>query len=160
MKLTAEAARRWIDVRGARFRGIVIEESGEILGVGRASYRPPGWLRDAMLARDTTCTAPLCRVSAKISHLDHGHEWHDDGRTDAANLGWLHQGCHTLKRAWKVRGLPDGSRIWTHPRTGMTFRHVPTRRPLRPPDDSDPPDPRPGPARRDDCDPPDPDLPF
>jgi hypothetical protein len=146
MKLTADAARRWIAQRGARLRGIVIEESGEILGVGRARYTPPGWLRDAILARDTTCTAPLCRASAKISHLDHAKEWHQGGRTDVANLGWLHPACHTLKRSWQVHGLPDGTRIWTHPRTGMTFQTLPTRRPHNLPQ----PPPAPGqPAGRD-----------
>jgi hypothetical protein len=153
LRLTAAAARRLLDERGAELRTIVVD-AGQVLGVGRATRVPPGWLRDATLAVHSTCTAPLCDRPALGADLDHAQPWHptrpDDlpGGTDVDNLGPL---CATTNRAkeaagWRATQHPDGRRTWTHPRTGLTITSLPAtwRRP-----------PRDGPSERRDRDGPD-----
>ena len=138
LRLSARAARELIDRGGADLRTIVVDRHGETLGVGRRTRVPRGWLRDAVLARDDTCTAPGCRTAARRCHLDHAHRWTDDGPTDVANLAPL---CATDNHArerdgWEASGGNDGTRTWHHPATGLTVTHLPsTWRP--PPHDRD-----------------------
>jgi hypothetical protein len=133
LRLTSGAARRLLDQRGAELRTIVVDH-GRVLGVGRTSRVPPGWLRDATLAVHSTCTGPLCDRPALGADLDHARPWHptrsDDlpGTTDVDNLGPL---CATTNRAketagWRARQHPDGRRTWTHPRTGLQITSLPT----------------------------------
>ena len=127
LRLSARASRELLDAGGADLRSIIIDQSGEVLGVGRRTRVPPGWLRDARLALDSTCTAPGCQVAARNCHLDHGHRWEDGGPTDVANLSHL---CATDNHArerdgWDAVGASEGSRRWFHRRTGLHVRHVP-----------------------------------
>jgi hypothetical protein len=145
LRLTTAAARRLLDTRGAELRTVIIDQ-GQVLGVGRTTRVPPGWLRDATLAVHDTCTGPLCDRPALGADLDHATPWqparpHDpSGTTDLTNLGPL---CAATNRAketagWRARQHPDGRRTWTHPRTGLTTTTIPaTWRP--PPDSTDPP---------------------
>jgi hypothetical protein len=150
LRLTAAAARRLLDERGAELRTVVVNH-GQVLGVGRTTRVPPGWLRDATLAVHSTCTAPLCDRPALGADLDHARPWHptrpDDlpGGTDVDNLGPL---CATTNRAkeaagWRATQHPDSRRTWTHPRTGLKITSLPTT--WRPP-------PRDGPSERRDRD--------
>jgi hypothetical protein len=141
LRLTSAAARRLLDQRGVELRTIVVDD-GQVLGVGRTTRVPPGWLRDATLAVHSTCTGPLCDRPALGAELDHARPWHPThpdqlpGGTDADNLGPL---CATTNRAketagWRATQHPDGRRTWTHPRTGLevtslpaTWRPPPTR---------------------------------
>jgi hypothetical protein len=133
LRLTSGAARRLLDQRGAQLRTLVVD-GGRVLGVGRTSRVPPGWLRDATLAVHSTCTGPLCDRPALGTDLDHARPWHptrpDDlpGTTDVDNLGPL---CATTNRAketagWQARQHADGRRTWTHPRTGLKITSLPT----------------------------------
>lgn len=148
LRLSAQASRELVATGGADLRTIVVDEVGEVLGVGRRTRVPPRWLRDAVLARDATCSAPGCRVAARLCHLDHAHRAEDGGPTDAANPSPL---CATDNHArerdgWDARGDPDGARRWRHRRTGVEVRHVPdTWRP--PPTHSRTGSPRDGPRR-------------
>jgi hypothetical protein len=145
LRLTAAAARQLLDARGAELRTVIVDH-GQVLGVGRATRIPPGWLRDATLAVHDTCTGPLCDRPARTADLDHATPWwpthpgDPPGTTDLTNLGPL---CATTNRAketagWRARQHPDGRRTWTHPRTGLTITSIPaTWRP--PPDGTGPP---------------------
>lgn len=150
MKVAADTARRLVDEAGAHLRTIVLEETGQVLGVGRRSYRPPGWLRDAALVRDETCRAPHCRTAARLCDLDHADPWtahlrtagDDDGGhaiggpTDIVNLAHICRTDHGAKDrdGWHVYGFPDGDRggihRWIHRRTGLTIDTVPATRRL------------------------------
>jgi hypothetical protein len=143
LRLTAAAARQLLEARGAEVRSIVVD-GGEVLGVGRATRIPPGWLREATLAVHDTCTGPLCRQPANGSDLDHARPWWptgpDDvgGNTDLINLGPL---CartnHEKERAgWRVEQRPDGRRTWSHPRSGLRITSVPATWRPPPPDDT------------------------
>jgi hypothetical protein len=152
LRLTSSAARRLLDTRGVELRSIIVDH-GEILGVGRTTRMPPGWLRDLALAIHDTCTGPLCDRPALGAELDHARPWHPTrpgepaGTTDIDNLGPL---CATTNRAketagWHAHQRPDGRRTWTHPRTGLRITSLPAtwRPPPTPPPQQRPPtDPR------------------
>jgi hypothetical protein len=145
LRLASDAARRLLDARGVELRTIVVDH-GTVVGVGRHTRVPPGWLHDAAQAVHDTCTAPWCDRPARSCELDHAIPWHphrpDDpaGRTDIDELGPLCGGTNRDKEAagWHVTQTADGRRTWTHPRTGLTItapasRSRPSRRPGDPP---------------------------
>jgi hypothetical protein len=142
LRLTAATTRQLVATRGASLRTLVIDH-GTVIGVGRRTRIPPGWLADATLAVHDTCTGPLCDRPARSADLDHATPWHPTrpdtapGRTDLDNLGPL---CATTNRTketdgWHATQTPDGRRTWTHPRTGLTITTIPTtwRPPGHPP---------------------------
>jgi hypothetical protein len=115
MHLDANAARRLADA-GVEVR-LIVTDRGRIVGIGRQSRVPPGWLRDATLALHDTCTAPGCDRAALCCHTDHAVPWDDGGHTDIGNCGPLcgHDN-HTKERAgWKATGQPMGPATGTTP---------------------------------------------
>jgi hypothetical protein len=182
VRVPTDVARRLADRNGVSVRGIVVDDTGRVLGVGRRRRQPPGWVRDAILARDAVCAEPACERSALRCDLDHVRAWVDGGGTDVDNLQPLCAAVNRrLKASWRVQVEPDGSRRWFHPRTGLTVRTVPTARRLGIEAGPDPPhdhdgrqcpassqssgaasrggrNPRPDPAHR--VPPPDPRVPF
>jgi hypothetical protein len=139
LRLSGSAARRLADA-GVELRTVIVDECGAVVGIGRASRQSPGWLHDAALALNASCTGPCCAASARVSHLDHAQPWHpvrpDDlpGTTDIANMAPLcgRQNRTKERDGWKVTGSADGGRVWTHPRSGIVYRHLPDH--WRPPD--------------------------
>jgi hypothetical protein len=144
LKVSAGTARDWLDQAGCRLRTIVLDHTGQVLGVGRAARHAPGWLTDATNATAATCQAPGCRTAASACDLDHHTPWHpvrpDDpaGATDVHNLGPLCRTDNVAKerQGWTVRQQDDGTIAWDHPRSGLTVRTLPwatTRAAARPP---------------------------
>jgi hypothetical protein len=141
LKLTAAAARRLTDERGALLRTVVVDETGGVLGVGRATRRPPGWMADATAAVHDTCTGPGCDRPARTGQDDHAAPWWPTrpdqaaGTTDVANIGPLCDATNRQKEAagWRVAQTTGGVRTWHHPRSGLTTTTVPST--WRPPDD-------------------------
>jgi hypothetical protein len=126
MQVDADTARQLTDRLGANLRLVVVDR-GRVVGVGRTTSEPPGWLADAIAAVYDTCTEPGCDVAVRICDSDHATRWADGGRTDADNLAPL---CATTNRGidrdrWEITQQPDGTRTWHHPRTGLTTRTVP-----------------------------------
>lgn len=134
VRVTASTARRLLDERGADLRTVILDRSGGVVGVGRRVRLAPGWLRDATLALHDTCSAPGCSAPARTSDLDHARPWvaarPDDqpGSTDVAELAPLcEKHNHRKERdGWTVRQTTDGRRIWTHQRSGLVTRTVPS----------------------------------
>jgi hypothetical protein len=155
VRLTTDAARRLVDTRGVELRAVILDE-GTVVGVGRATRRPPGWLTDAIAELHSTCTGPLCDRPARGAQLDHAIPWtptgpHEvPGTTDVDNVGPLCGDTNRGKEAagWRATQTADGRRRWHHPRTGLTTTSIPTA--WRPPDPphrppgTDPPDQPPG----------------
>lgn len=141
LRLTSAAAAELADRRGALLRTIVIDDDGAAIGVGRATRRPPGWLRDAIAAIHDTCSEPGCDRPARGADHDHARPWwptgpdQRPGHTDLAELGPLCDATNRDKEAagWKVRQTAAGIRTWHHPRSGLTTTTVPAT--WRPPDD-------------------------
>jgi hypothetical protein len=133
LRITAPAARRLLERYGARVRTILTDH-GSVIGVGRATRIPPGYLRDAALAVHDTCTGPYCTRPARGAELDHAVPWHPahpdqpPGHTDHDNLGPLCDSTNRAKEAagWRATQHPDGRRRWHHPRTGLTITTIPT----------------------------------
>jgi hypothetical protein len=132
LKLSSQAARHLLDQQQAQLRVVVVDQ-GDVVGVGRQTRVPPGWLTDIIAAVHDTCTEPLCDRPARQADLDHATPWwperpdHPYGTTDADNLGPL---CTTTNQTrqrggWHPTQTSDGRRTWTHPHTGLTITTVP-----------------------------------
>jgi hypothetical protein len=134
LKLTGPAARRLLDERGASLRTVVVDDDGTVLGVGRATRRPPGWLSEANLAVHDTCTGPGCDRPATIAHTDHATPWwptrpdQPAGTTDVDNVGPLCDATNRAKEAsgWQVDQRRPGIRTWRHDRSGLTCTTIPS----------------------------------
>ncbi len=133
LKVAGATARRWIDEAGARLRTVVLDDTGQVLGVGTRTRVPPGWLADAMLATDAVCRAPGCRTAAAACDLDHHQPVHPTrpgdpvGPTDVDNLGPVCRSDNVDKerQGWQVRRQADGTISWSHQRSGIELRTVP-----------------------------------
>ena len=126
MWLDAHTARKLADTHGTTLR-TVVHNQGRVVGVGKRTEQVPGWLAEATLAIHDTCTAPGCKVAARICDTDHAVPWSADGPTDIDNLAPL---CATDNRAkepagWHCHQHPDGRRTWTHKPTGLTTTTLP-----------------------------------
>ena len=126
MWLDAETARRLAETHGTTLR-LVVHDQGRVVGVGRKTGKVPGWLAEATLALHDTCTAPGCKVAARVCDTDHATPWAADGPTDLDNLAPL---CATDNRAkepagWHCHQHPDARRTWTHQPTGLTTTTLP-----------------------------------
>jgi hypothetical protein len=140
VQVDAATCRRLIDQLGADVR-LVIVDRGAVVGVGRTTRKPPGWLTDAQLTLHDTCSEPGCHTAARVCDGDHAVPVGDGGTTDVANLA---PECAATnrgpdRRRWQVTQTPDGVRVWRHRRTGLTTRTLPGtwRPPKRPPPDPD-----------------------
>ncbi|MTV24512.1 HNH endonuclease [Nitriliruptoraceae bacterium ZYF776] len=149
LRCTSATARRLLDTAGARLRTVVIDDDGTVLGVGRATRRPPGWLTDALAAIHDTCTGPGCDRPAGRAQTDHARPWwprpdQPTGGTDLDNLGPLCPATNRAKESagWQATQTAAGTRTWHHPRTGLTTTTIPAT--WRPPDDPRPRRGRPG----------------
>jgi hypothetical protein len=140
MKITASALQRLVDARGADLRTVVLDDVGQIVGVGRRSHVPPGWLREAIWARDTVVADPDRTCPVRRADLDHVDPW-PAGPTDVANLQPLGRTWHNHKtdRRWTVTRTRDGTTTWTHSRHRWQVRLAPPRRDLARPPDPGPP---------------------
>lgn len=109
--------------------------TGEALEQPGSRYRPPPALREAIIARDVTCTFPGCRTPADRCDLDHTLPY-DDTRdpgqqTRRSNLAALCRHHHNLKThgRWTPRRDPrTGVTTWTSP-TGKPYTREPSRAP-------------------------------
>ncbi len=134
MKVSAAVLQRLVDERGADLRGVVLDDCGQVVGVGRATQVPPHWLRQAIWARDLAVRDPDGSCPVRRGDLDHVTEW-PDGATDVTNLHPLGRRWHNHKtsKAWTVTRCDDGSTTWRHRRHGWVLRLAPARRNLTTP---------------------------
>ncbi|MBY5163906.1 HNH endonuclease signature motif containing protein [Salsipaludibacter albus] len=132
MKVTSDVARRWV-ADGAATRLVAVDDVGQVVGVGHRTKVPPGWLRDAVIARDLHDTAPASTTAARLCDVDHVVPW-PEGPTDVGNLGLVSRRAHTRKtrKQWRLDRHPDGSRTWTVPASGYQV-HQPAPFHLPPP---------------------------
>ncbi len=106
-------------------------ETGMVLSVGRAQYRPPPALRRLVKWRADRCMAPGCGIPASRCEIDHRVAWEQGGETRLENLNPFCKGHHTLKHhgGWTVRdvGGSFGAVEWISP-TGRRYVVQPERR--------------------------------
>ena len=128
----AATARRLATGETASWRTLLTDDAGQLVDIGRRSYRPRQVLRDFIVARDRRCTFPGCGQPAARCDLDHVRPYRSGGATDPANLQSLCRRHHRAKHQteWTPRRRRDGSTVWTSP-TGHAYR---TKPPPLPPD--------------------------
>jgi len=93
IRVTSDTVRRWVDVHGADCRLVVLDDVGEIVGVGRKARFAPDWLREAVMARDLHDTAPCSTTPAMHCHVDHVKDWEVGGRS-----AWSSERSEELQR--------------------------------------------------------------
>jgi hypothetical protein len=103
-QIDAESARLLAADPTGTWRRIITDDTGRLLELGTAKYRPPAGLAAHVLARDRTCRAPGCR--RRRMDLDHIQEYAAGGATSDANLGGLCRRHHVIK----TLGLIDYTR--------------------------------------------------
>jgi len=131
--MDASSTRRMIDERGADLRTVILD-SGKVVGVGRRTRVPPGWLSDALLAIHDTCCAPGCDAPARSADIDHAVPWHParptdrPGRTDIDQLAPVcaHHNRRKERDGWRVVQHADHTRTWSHPRSGLSTTTAPS----------------------------------
>lgn len=146
MKVSTSTLQRLVDQRGADLRGVVLDDCGQVVGVGRRTQVPPRWLREAIWTRDLTVRDPDRAAPIRHADLDHIDAWRDDGTggpTDVANLHPPGRRWHNHKtsRHWTVARQRDGTTLWRHRRHGWTIRLATPRRDLTRPPPTGPPRP-------------------
>lgn len=134
MKVSSGTLQRLVDERGADLRGVVLDDSGQVVGVGRRTHVPPQWLRHAMWARDLAVRDPDGSCPIRTADLDHVTAW-PEGPTDVDNLQPVGRRWHNHKTSknWEVTRASDGVTTWTHRRHGWTLRLAPPRHELADP---------------------------
>lgn len=105
------ATARQLAARAATWAELTVDPTtGAPLAIGRTRYTPTAAMRRFLGARDATCRFPGCDKPAAATEVDHTHEWHHGGPTDADNLAQLCREHHRLKTLgyWSVEhvGMP------------------------------------------------------
>ncbi len=139
MKVSADTLQRLVDERGADLRTVVLDDCGQVVGVGTRTRVAPGWLREAIWARDLAVRDPDGTTPVRRADLDHVRAW-PDGATHVDNLQPLGRRWHNHKtsKQWTVHRARDGTTVWRHRRHGWRITLAPPRRDL-----TDVPDPGP-----------------
>ena len=120
-------------------RLITDPDTGQLMSVGRAKYRPPADLDDYVRIRARTCSHPGCNQPAQFVDVDHVEDWANGGETSANNLDGRCRYHHLLKNepGWTYETGPDGITLITTP-AGRTYTSAPEsihepRQPEEPP---------------------------
>jgi hypothetical protein len=93
-------------------------ETGARLSVGKDRYVAPRDMKNALRARDGTCSMPMCSMPAEFCDIDHTVDWAKGGTTSLNNLTFLCRGHHSLKHAtaWTPSQDPGTAVVtWTSP---------------------------------------------
>lgn len=109
-----------------RVRRVVLDADDVIVNAGRLTRLYRGPLRQALQALNPRCRWLACMLRARISAMDHRHEYGDGGITDAANGEVMcdHHNRFKSQRDYRARRMPNG--WWVI--------HRPDGTPLQPPD--------------------------
>jgi hypothetical protein len=108
-----------------RLQGILEDERGEVLRVGRLRREPPPWMMRQLKHRDRECRFPGCGARAFIQ-AHHIRSWEHGGLTDLDNLILVcffhHKVVHEY--GWRILRERDGTVMWFRP-NGKRYRPGP-----------------------------------
>jgi hypothetical protein len=126
--ITAGYAREICHDPTGTWRRLVVDPVGQLIEVGRRTYRPPAAMRNHVVVRNSVCSFPGCNQRAAACDLDHCVPW-PHGTTSAGNL---HPVCRRHHRAkheagWRVQLDPDGTTHWRSPSGRQYISRPPTR---------------------------------
>jgi hypothetical protein len=125
--ITAEHLRE-IAADGDWQRFCTAPDSGALISIGTATYRPKQALRDFMVGAEPTCDFAGCMVASRRTDLEHTLSHTRGGATDEDNARprcRRHHRCKT-HAGWSVARLSTGSTRWTTP--SGTHRIIPQHR--------------------------------
>lgn len=113
--ISPETARKLAGHAPSFTRLLTHPETGTVLSVGRARYKPPKDLQDWVRVRDKTCRHPGCNRVAVRCEIDHTTPWSQGGETCAGNLGAFCKCHHAFKTLgfWKHRQPVEGTIVST-----------------------------------------------
>jgi hypothetical protein len=114
--ITAEHLRE-IAADGDWHRFCTAPDTGTLISIGTATYRPKQALRDFMVAAEPSCDFTGCCIPSRRTDAEHTLAHHDGGDTDEDNVRprcRRHHRCKT-HAGWLVARLPDGTTRWTTP---------------------------------------------
>ena len=96
--------------------------TGVRIAMDRKVYTPPPDLKRWLRIRDELCGGLGCRRPADQCDIDHVTEWHEDGKTEEANLRHECRRCHLIKSSgmWTNTLNADATVSWTSP-WGRTY---------------------------------------
>ncbi|MCW2541425.1 MAG: endonuclease [Frankiales bacterium] len=136
--ITAGYAREICHDPTGTWRRLIVDPVGQLVEVGRCTYRPPAAIRNLVLVRNSVCSFPGCNHRAVACDLDHCVPW-PRGATSARNLHPLCRRHHRAKHeaGWRVQLDPDGTTHWRSP-SGRDYTSRPPTRWNRDPDGHDP----------------------
>jgi hypothetical protein len=105
-----------------RLQGVVEDEAGTAVGIGRTSRTIPPWLRRQIRHRDGGCRFPGCERT-RFVHSHHLVHWARGGPTDLDNLVTLCPYHHRLihEGGWRIQGDTNRELSWHHP-DGARFK--------------------------------------
>jgi hypothetical protein len=135
MKIATHTLQQLVNQRGADLRSIVLDDTGQIVGVGRRTHIPPDWLREAIWARDTAVRDPDGTTPVRRADLDHIDPW-PAGPTDVANLQPHRADAGITTRPQALDGHPHPGRHHGLDPPPARLDHparTPTTRPATPP---------------------------
>ncbi len=126
-----DTARRLAGLSPTFTRVLTRPDTGDIVSVGRESYRVPAAMRRRLRLEDEICRFPGCGRPASACDADHTIDWQYDGDTATTNLSHLCRGHHRLKQAtgWDVTQDDDRTLTWVSP-LGRTAETHPAARAL------------------------------
>src|SRR5213593_4171502 len=109
----------------ARVQTIVENPTGNVVGVGRMTRHPSGWLRRQVRYRDRECRFPGCGAR-RFTEPHHLRWWRHGGKTELSNLLLICSFHHKLvhEHGWVVKRREDGEVRWFRP-DGIRYRAGP-----------------------------------
>jgi hypothetical protein len=105
---------------------VQVEQSGEILDVGRARRSIPSAIGRALWLRDGGCRAPGCGRRHHL-HAHHIEAWADGGKTSASNLVLLCPGHHLQVHEGNLSVAVHEGKLEFQNRYGLKLEPVPGR---------------------------------
>ena len=108
-----------------RLQGLLEDERGDVLSVGRLRRDPPAWMMRQLKHRDRECRFPGCgaRQFLQGHHIRH---WEQGGLTELDNLILICFLHHKLvhEHGWRIMRQRDGTMAWFRP-NGKRYRPGP-----------------------------------
>jgi hypothetical protein len=112
--------------------GVIEDERGIPLSVGRRTRTIPGAMKRALLRRDRTCRFPGCRTRTFLEghHIDH---WAEGGETALSNMLCLctHHHRFVHEYGYEIRTAPHGEVEFVDDRGRPVPAHPPPANPAR-----------------------------
>jgi uncharacterized protein DUF222/HNH endonuclease len=109
----------------ARIQAVVERPDGGVVGLGRLSREPSGWMMRQLRHRDGGCRFPGCDAR-RFTQAHHIEWWSKGGPTELENLVLICSFHHKLvhEHGWSIERAEGGDLVWHRP-SGARYRAGP-----------------------------------